>query len=163
MQSVDKVDTTLRRAVAAFDRHSDAESYVDHLAERGFPVERVIIVGREPVVVERVVGRLDPWRAAGGGALSGTTMGLLLGWLFALFFAHDGTSLVAILLYWLLVGAAIGAALGLLSYYLGGRRGFVSTSSISARRYEVMVDHAYADEALRLGTSTLPGQRGTVG
>jgi hypothetical protein len=73
VQTVDKVDTAPSRAVAAFDRHSDTERYVDHLAERGFPVERVIIVGREPVVVERVVGRLDPWRAAGGGALSGAS------------------------------------------------------------------------------------------
>jgi hypothetical protein len=130
---------------------------VDRLADRGFPVEHVVIVGRDPVIVEQVTGRLDAWRAAGSGALSGAVMGLFFGWLFALFFAHDGTSLLAILGYWLLVGTAFGALLGIVSYAFGGRRSFTSMSTISARRYEVLVDHAHADEAIRLATRAPQG------
>jgi hypothetical protein len=144
------VDGTPRRAIAAFDRYEDAQEYVDRLAERGFPVEHVVIVGRDPAIVERVTGRLDAWRAAGSGALSGAVTGLFLGWLFALFFAHDGTSLLAILGYWVLVGTALGALLGVISYAFSGRRSFTSMSNITARRYEVLVDNAHADEALRL-------------
>ena len=145
-----EVDGTPRRAIAAFPRYEDAQEYVDRLADRGFPVEHVVIVGRDPVIVERVTGRLDAWRAAGSGALSGAFMGLLFGWLFALFFAHDGTSLLAIVGYWLLVGTVLGALIGVISYAFSGRRSFTSMSTISARRYEVLVDHAHADEALRL-------------
>ena len=151
------VDATPRRAIAAFDRYEDAQEYVDGLADRDFPVEHVVIVGRDPVIVERVTGRLDAWRAAGSGALSGAVTGLFLGWLFALFFAHDGTSLLAILGYWVLVGTALGALVGIVSYAFGGRRSFTSMSTISARRYEVLVDHAHSDEAIRLAARTTQG------
>jgi hypothetical protein len=151
------VDATPRRAIAVFDRYEDAREYVDRLADRGFPVEHVVIVGRDPMIVERVTGRLDAWRAAGSGALSGAVMGLFFGWLFALFFAHDGTSLLAILGYWLLVGTALGALIGVISYAFSGRRSFTSMSTISARRYEVLVDHADADEALRVATRSPHG------
>ena len=105
----------------------DAEDFVDRLAERGFPVERLVNVGRDPVVVEQVTGRLDAWRAAAGGVVSGLLMGLLFGWLFALFFAHDGTSVLAILGYWLLIGAGIALS-GVISYAFSGRRSYTSLS-----------------------------------
>jgi hypothetical protein len=155
------VDVTPRRAIASFDRYEDAQEYVDRLADREFPVEHVVIVGRDPVIVERVMGRLDAWRAAGSGALSGAVMGLFFGWLFALFFAHDGTSLLAILGYWLLVSAAFGALIGVVSYAFGGRHSFTSMSTISARRYEVLVDHAHADEALLLAMRSPHSSPGT--
>ena len=150
MDVVGEVDSTRRQTIAAFDRYEDAQAYVDRLAHRGFPVEHVVIVGWDPVIVEQVTGPLDAWRGAGSGAVSGVLMGLLFGWLFALFFAHDGTSLLAILLYWLLVGAAMGALFGIVAYALRGQRGFTSLSAIKARRYEVLVDQAHADDALRL-------------
>lgn len=61
-----------------------AQEYVDRIADREFPVEHVVIVGRDPVTV--------------------------------------------------------------------GRHSFTSMSTVSARGYEVLVDHAHADEALRLAT-----------
>jgi hypothetical protein len=52
-------------------------------------------------------------------------LGLLFGVLFALWFAHDGTSLPAILAYWAGLSALIGALVALLGYALnGGRRNF---------------------------------------
>lgn len=49
MQVISGVDTTPRRAIAVFDRYQDTEDFVDRLAERGFPVERLVNVGRDPV------------------------------------------------------------------------------------------------------------------
>ena len=36
-----------RRSIASFRNYADAERAVDGLADRGFPVERVAIVGRD--------------------------------------------------------------------------------------------------------------------
>jgi hypothetical protein len=164
VESVNQVDSTPRRAIGSFETYPDAEEFVDRLADRGFPVEHVVIVGRNPVIVERVTGRLDAWRAVLGGALSGALFGLLFGWLFALFFAHDGTSLLAIMAYWVVTGAVIGALFGLISYAFSGRRSFTSTSTITAARYEVLVDDAHADAALRLvADRSTPRPAGTAG
>jgi hypothetical protein len=39
-------DQIRSRLVASYDDHADAERAVDALADRGFPVEHVAIVGR---------------------------------------------------------------------------------------------------------------------
>jgi hypothetical protein len=129
---------------------------VNQLAERGFPVDHVAIVGTEPVIVEQVTGPLDAWRAMIGGASSGLIIGLIFSWLFALWFAHDGTSLLAILVYWLVVGLFFGAIIGVVAYAFSGRRSFTSQSAITSRHFAVTVDDALADEAIRLMT---PGSR----
>jgi Heat induced stress protein YflT domain len=164
VETANQVDSTPRRAIASFERYMDAEEFVDRLADRGFPVEHVVIVGRDPAIVERVTGRLDAWRALLSGALSGALIGLLFGWLFALFFAHDGTSVLAILGYWLVTGIVVGALFGLISYAFSGQRSFTSTSTIKAARYEVLVDDAHADAALRVATDpSTPRPGGAAG
>src|SRR5688572_16010109 len=102
--------------IARTDRYEDAEAIVDRLADDGFPVEHVVIVGRDLRYVEQVTGHLNAWKAGLGGAGSGALLGLLFGLLFGIWFAHDGTSLLAILVYWALFGAAIGAVIALVGY-----------------------------------------------
>src|ERR1700712_3806665 len=61
----------VRRSIASFPSYAEAEQAVDALSDRGFPVERVAVVGRELELVEQVTGRLDYPRAALRGAAGG--------------------------------------------------------------------------------------------
>jgi hypothetical protein len=143
-------DYKTRRAIAVTETYAEAEAIVDQLADDGFPVEHVLIVGRDLRYVERVTGHLNGWKAAAGGAMSGLVLGLLFGLLWAVWFAHDGTSLLAVLLYWTIWGAVIGAGIALLGHVLsGGRRNFASVPGMEASRYDVVVDEEFADEAAR--------------
>lgn len=143
-------DSTPRRTIASFDRYEDAQALVDRLSDEGFPVEHLAIVGSDVQYVERVTGRLDALRAAGIGAVSGAMMGLLFGLLFAAIFAHDGTSLAAIIAYWVVVGAVFWTVVSLVSYFLmRGRRNFASVVGLQPRRFDVMADEAFVEEATR--------------
>jgi hypothetical protein len=136
--------------IASTDRYEDAEAIVDRLADDGFAVEHVVIVGRDLRYVEQVTGHLDAWKAGLGGAGSGALLGLFFGLLFGIWFAHDGTSLLAIVVYWTVFGAFVAAAIALVAYALnGGRRNFVSIPSVQAHHFDVLVDDAYADDAAR--------------
>jgi hypothetical protein len=137
-----------RRAVASFDRYSEAERAVDFLADRRFPVERVSIVGRDLEYVEEVTSRMTCGRAALNGAL----IGVLVGWLFGLFNWFDPlVSAFWLALDGLWFGALVGALMGLLLHAVsGGRRDFAAIGGMRATRYDVMVDEAVADEAEHL-------------
>lgn len=141
-----------RRAVATFRSYEDAERAVDRLADQGFPVERVAIVGRDLKLVEQVTGRMTYGRAALGGALSGAVIGFLIGWLFGVFNWFDpvvGALWLALDGVWF--GAVLGALMAILLHALsGGRRDFASTRQLTADHFDVVVDDAVADEAERL-------------
>lgn len=64
---------------------------MDHLADKGFPVHDVTIVGVDPMVVERVTTRLTWGRVLAGGAASGAWFGLFVGLLLAVFGTGDDT------------------------------------------------------------------------
>jgi hypothetical protein len=75
---------------------------------------------------------------------------MLFAFLFGLFFT--GPDFGGLLLYSVIVGGIFGSLLGALVHagVSGGRRDFVSATSIVADRYEVQVDEGVADEAQRL-------------
>ena len=137
-----------RRTIASYAGYAEAESAVERLVERGFPVQRGAIVGTGLRSVEQLSGRVSARRAA----LLGVVPGILVGVLVALVFARSAE---------LLAGAAgIGALLGAVSGALlhmalsGGRRDFASKTRIEAERYELQVDESSADEAKRLLDAT---------
>ena len=141
-----------RRAVAAYDSYSDAQRAVDRLSDRGFPVDRVAIVGHGLEYVEQVTGRFTTARAALVGALEGALLGACFGLLMALIFSYDpNPALPLLVLYGLVAGALIGAALGaLLHAATGGTRDFTSLPGLQAERYEVVVDDEFAARAAEL-------------
>lgn len=148
--NLDLTGGTARRVIATTEQYADAEAIVDLLTDTGFPVEHVSIVGGDLTYVEQVVGRLDVWRATAGGCGSGALLGLLSGLVFAVWFAHDGTSLMAILLYWTVIGAFFGALLSALTYVARrGQHRFASVAGVQAERFDVIVDEPYAADALR--------------
>ena len=72
-----------RRPVATYETHQEAERAADHVSDQGFFVQRVVLVGQDVRLVERVIGRRDFGRAALHRAASGALPGALIGWLFA--------------------------------------------------------------------------------
>ncbi|MFJ5779242.1 general stress protein [Streptomyces sp. NPDC093094] len=57
-----------RRTVASYATYQEAEHAVDHLADQGFPVQKVAIIGRDMRLVEQVNGRTGYGEAALHGA-----------------------------------------------------------------------------------------------
>ena len=148
-----------RRTVATYSSYQEAERAVDWLADEGFAVERVAIVGTGLRYVEQVAGRVTTGRAALAGAAQGALLGLAFALLIGLFFTVDGGSFLGVVLYGLIAGALLGALLGALMHAAqGGRRDFASVAGTQAERYEVQVDEGAADEAERL-LRELPGRQ----
>jgi predicted lipid-binding transport protein (Tim44 family) len=151
-----------RRTVAGYDSYQQAERAVDWLADQGFPVEHVSIVGTGLRYVEQVAGRVTTGRAAMAGAGQGAMLGLLFGLLFGLFFTVDGGSFLGVILYGLIVGAIFGAVLGAFMHAArGGRRDFASVSGTQAERYELQVDDSRAEEARRV-LADMPAPEGSA-
>ncbi|MFE4968772.1 general stress protein [Streptomyces sp. NPDC056660] len=152
-----------RRAVASYSTYQEAERAVDHLADQGFPVQKVAIIGRDMRLVEQVIGRMGYDDAALQGAASGALPGVLVGWIFGLLDwlnpVVSGGLLLA--LYGLIFGAVVGALLAVLLHATqGGRRNFASVRSMEPSRYDVVADEDVADEAARL-VSGLDTRAGT--
>jgi heat induced stress protein YflT len=129
--------------IASYDNYEGAQRAVDHLADKAFPVESVTIVGVEPMVVERVSGRLTWGRVLGAGAASGAWFGLFVGLLLSFFTA--GAGFFAILT-GLITGVVFGTAFAAMRYgATRGKRDFTSHSQIVARRYDVLSTPANAE------------------
>ncbi|MGH3450030.1 MAG: general stress protein [Haloechinothrix sp.] len=122
--------------ISSYDTYAEAQKAVDHLADHKFPVADITIVGVEPMLVERVAARLTWGRVLGSGAASGAWFGLFVGLLLSIFTPGAGFAPI-------LIGLASGIAFGLVFSAVGyastrGKRDFVSSSQLVARRYDVL-------------------------
>lgn len=136
-------------SLGTFDKYEDAQKLVDTLSDKQFPVQNVLIVGTELKQLERVTGRLTWGRVVLGGALSGVWLGLFVGLIFALFAAQGGV--LPIVLSTVIFGAIFGIAWAAITYALtSGQRDFSSVSLIVPGKYEVLVEHKFAQQAREL-------------
>jgi hypothetical protein len=134
--------------VGTYEDYASAQKAVDHLSDRGFPVQHVSIVGTDLRLVERVLGRLTTARAAGAGAISGAWLGLLIGILLSIFTTSGWLVVVLIAI---VFGAIWGAIFGAIAHAAtGGRRDFTSVRRLDAARYAIQVQADHANEARRL-------------
>jgi hypothetical protein len=142
-------------SLGTFDKYEEAQKTVDTLSDKQFPVENCLIVGTELKQLERITGRLTWGRVLLGGALSGVWLGLFVGLIFALFAAQGGV--IQIVLSTVVFGALFGVAWAAAGYGLtGGQRDFSSVSLIVPSKYEVLVEHKFAQQARDiLGSSGL--------
>jgi hypothetical protein len=146
-------------SLAVYDDYAAAQRAVDHLADRDFPVQNVLIVGTELKQIERVTGRLSWGRVLLAGALSGGWLGLFVGLIFALF-TEEGW--LAVIVSTMLVGALFGVMWAAIGYSATrGRRDFTSVTQVVATRYEVLVEHKYAEQARAL-VADMPGSAPTI-
>ncbi|QFU87413.1 general stress protein [Amycolatopsis sp. YIM 10] len=134
--------------IGSYDSYEGAQRAVDHLADSKFPVEDVTIVGVEPMLVERVAGRLSWGKVLTSGALSGAWFGLFVGLLLSMFTAGAGFAPI-------LIGLVAGVGFGMVFSAIGygatrGKRDFVSSSQLVARRYDVLSQPRNAEKGREL-------------
>lgn len=134
--------------IGSYETYQEAQRAVDYLADNEFPVQEVTIVGVEPMLVERVSGRLTWGRVLSAGAASGAWLGLFVGLLLSLFSTTGG---LAPILIGMVSGIVFGLASGAVRYgATRGQRDFVSQSQLVARRYDVLAKPRNAELARTL-------------
>lgn len=138
---------TAWNTVASYADYAQAQAAVDRLAEAGFPIGELEIVGSGLRSVERVTGRFTAGRAAGAGAASGAWIGLFVGLIVGLF--TFGPAWIGLIVGGILIGAAFGALFGLASWAWGRKRpgGFSSLQTVVATRYDVIALDGTASRA----------------
>jgi hypothetical protein len=135
--------------LGTYDTYAEAQSTVEALAKREFPVAELSIIGNDLKTVERVTGKLTYGRAAGAGAASGAWFGLFFGVLLWLF--SDNAGAIAFVGAALLIGAGFGMIFGIVSYTFNrGRRDFTSTHQVLASSYQIIVASALSLRAQQL-------------
>ncbi|CAQ02617.1 hypothetical fusion protein [Clavibacter sepedonicus] len=143
------VPATPREVIASYTEYADAQAAVDTLSDREFPVASTQIVGHDVRTVETVTGRVTNSSAAVRGAAGGAWFGLMLGFLFGIF--TPGVAWLGVLLVAVGIGALWGALFGFVGHYATrGKRDFASVQTLTAGRYDVLVDSARAAEASRI-------------
>jgi hypothetical protein len=136
-------------SLGVYDRYEQAQQAVDFLSDNEFPVQNCLIVGTDLKQVERVTGRLTTGKVAAGGLLSGVWLGLFVGLVVSLF--GEEQQALGIIVSTMLFGAVFGLVWGLAGYAATrGRRDFTSVSQVVATRYEVLVEHKYAEQGRQL-------------
>lgn len=143
-------------SVGVFEDYQQAQRAVDHLSDRDFPVQNCLIVGTDLKQVERVTGRLTWNKVLLGGVLTGLWLGLFVGLVLSLF--ATGAGALSTVLSTVLFGAVFGAGWSAVGYAATrGRRDFTSVSVVVATRYEVLVEHKFAQQARDLLGEIEPG------
>lgn len=135
-------------SLGVYEKYEQAQKAVDFLSDNEFPVQNCLIVGTDLKQVERVTGRLTNGKVAAGGLLSGLWMGLFVGLVLSLF----GTgSTTAIIVSTMLFGAVFGLVWAMAGYLATrGRRDFTSVTQVVATRYEVLVEHKFAEQGRQI-------------
>jgi hypothetical protein len=143
-------------SLGVFEKYEQAQKAVDFLSDEQFPVQNCMIVGTELKQIERVTGRLNYRKAAMGGLASGLWFGLFIGFLLS-FFASSSTSFIPLVLSSAVLGGVFFCVWAVAGYAAtGGRRDFTSISQVVATRYEVLVEHKYAEQARQI-LAKMPG------
>jgi hypothetical protein len=132
-------------SLGVFAKYEDAQRAVDTLSDKGFPVQNCLIVGTDLKQLERVTARLTWGRVILAGLLSGLWLGLFVGLIFALFNRQE--SAFALLISCALYGALFGLIWSVIGYaFTRGTRDFQSVSQVVATKYEVFVEHKFAQQ-----------------
>ena len=136
-------------SLGVYEKYEQAQQAVDYLSDHEFPVQNCLIVGTDLKQVERVTGRLTYGKVIAGGLLSGLWIGLFVGLIVSLFSERGDT--IAIIVSTMLFGAVFGLVWAMAGYAATrGRRDFTSVTQVVATRYEVLVEHKYAEQGAQL-------------
>jgi hypothetical protein len=136
-------------SLGVFEKYEEAQRAVDTLSDNQFPVQNCLIVGTDLKQLERVTARLTWGRVALGGVLSGVWLGLFVGLILSLF--SRPTSPFTLVLATALYGAVFGLIWSVVGYsFTRGVRDFASVSQVVATRYEVFVEHKFAQQGRQI-------------
>ncbi len=137
--------------LATFPEYEQAQALVARLAETDFELDRISIVGRDLVNLEHVVRKLSYPQVALSSAVTGMTMGLLIGIALTLFLPdHNSGSIFPMVV----IGGCLWVIMNVIGYSLNrSKRDFLSQSHIVASSYDVVCVPEFAADARRaLGT-----------
>lgn len=149
-------DLEYPQSVGIFATYPEAEKAVDYLADNGFPVNNLAIVGTDLRTVERVLARKTWSTVLGQGAMQGLSTAFILFFLLWLFL--PGANLIALLLAAVAFSVVVSIAFAALGYALSrGARDFTSVQQTVATKYEVLCEHKAAEQA-----RTMLAQHGPV-
>lgn len=144
-----------------YSSYQEAIALVDKLVANDFAANRISIIGKDPVLVEKVRSKLGYGRVVLSGAITGFWLGILLSLLLGIGIEatpegdinYNPQQFAAVLV----VSAGIGMLINILRFATSkNRRGFLSTQMPVASRYQVLVpdvDAAAAHKALSAGTT----------
>ncbi|GAB3379199.1 YflT domain-containing protein [Amycolatopsis echigonensis] len=134
--------------IGSYESYEQAQQAVDHLANADFPVTDVTIVGVQPMLVERIAGRMSWSRMLSSAAMSGAVFGLFLGLVLSML--NPAAGLLSIVL-GLAAGVVFNVAFGALGYAANrNKRGFISQSQLVAQRYDVLSQPRNAEKGRQL-------------
>lgn len=150
--------TDSMEVVGRYRQYAEAQQVVDTLSDRGFPVEHTAIIGEDLRLIEDVTGRKRYGRAAMEGAGTGATTGLIIGLFLSIFTLWETVvSWIGVLATWTVLGAVVGAVLGMMTHAMHrGRRDFSSDAQMVPGRYDVVVTADRAAEARRTAELQAP-------
>jgi hypothetical protein len=139
-------DLEYPRSVGVFDTYPAAEKAVDYLADKGFPVGNLAIVGTDLRTVERVLAR-KTWRTVlVQGIVQGLSTALILFLVLWLFL--PSANVLALLLAAVVFSSLVSMGFAALGFALSrGARDFTSVHQTVATRYEVLCEHKVAEQA----------------
>ena len=131
--------------VATFNEYADALAYVEKLVENEFPVGSIAIVGKNLRTVERIRTKINQWRIALSGAISGSWIGLVWGIVVSdPTVGFSGQTLAQPIL----VGAGLGMLFNVVRFSLAkNKRSFASQSMVIASEYQVQVPEELVSQA----------------
>ncbi|GAA1032386.1 MULTISPECIES: general stress protein [Amycolatopsis] len=134
--------------IGSYESYEQAQQAVDHLAHADFPVADVTIVGVQPMLVERIAGKMSWSRMLSSAAMSGAVFGLFLGLVLSML--NPAAGLLSIVL-GLAAGVVFNVAFGALGYAANrNKRGFISQSQLVAQRYDVLSQPRNAEKGRQL-------------
>ncbi len=137
------------QSVGIFGSYPDAAKAVDYLADEGFPVQNLAIVGTDLRTVERVLSRKTWGTVISQGAVQGVTMGLMMSLMLFLFM--PGVNWMAVLLTGLAIGIGMSMLFAAVAYSATrGERDFNSVQQTVATKYELLCEHRVAESAREL-------------
>lgn len=144
------LDLEYPMSLGVYDRYEQAQHVVDYLSDNEFAVQNMAIVGTELKTVERVTGRLTRQKAAVASAASGAWFGLFIGLAFALFGKGNQLGFIITIVIFGAVFGVVWSQIGFAAITRGGTRDFSSVSQVVATKYEVLVEHRFAERAREL-------------
>jgi hypothetical protein len=132
-----------------FHNYQDATNLVEKLVAEDFKPSAISIIGHDPVLVERVRGRLGYGRVALSGAVTGFWMGMIFALLIGAGIEVDPEGGISYLPQQFFAVLAVAAGLGMLFQVVRFsltkvKRGFLSSQMPVATRFEVIVPESEA-------------------
>lgn len=145
--------------LASFGEYPEAVALVEKLVEANFPFTAIAIVGKDLKTVERIRGRMN----YGKVALSGATTGAFIGFVLTLFSpvpeGADATSIaISNVIQPVVIAAGIGMMFNIIRFAMSrNKRGFMSSSMVMAKEYEVQVPSNLLAQAKEVAAKPVEG------